>query len=160
MVRRIAKALSSEKHKISRYKAIKLMQKAKLSVRVRKKYKVAKANKQKQTIAENILNRNFKAKYINKVWCNDNLYIWTNEGWLHLATVIDLYSRKVVGWSIDKRIKVSLVEEALNMAYLKRRPEKGTIHHSDQGVQYSCRKYQDLLKSKHFICSMSRKGNC
>jgi transposase InsO family protein len=77
-----------------------------------------------------------------------------------LAAVIDLFSRKIVGWSIDTHMKVSLVEDALKMAYWKRKPDPGLIHHSDRGSQYASHEYQGLLKQYQFICSMSRKGNC
>jgi transposase InsO family protein len=94
------------------------------------------------------------------VWCSDMTYLWTVEGWLYLAVVIDLFSRKVVGWAMSHRMKASLVTEALSMAYWRRKPEKGLIHHSDRGSQYAGCDYQKLLKSHGMICSISRKGDC
>ena len=82
------------------------------------------------------------------------------QGWLYLAVVIDLYSRKIVGWSMSSRIKTPLVEQALSMAYWQRKPGKGLIHHSDRGSQYAGQEYQNLLKRYGMVCSMSRKGDC
>ena len=87
-------------------------------------------------------------------------YVWTLEGWLYLAVVMDLYSRQIVGWAIDKRIKKQLALDALTMAYWRRKPEPGLLHHSDRGSQYACHDYQNRLSRYGMIASMSRKGNC
>ncbi|WHY86804.1 IS3 family transposase [Neobacillus novalis] len=110
--------------------------------------------------SENILDRQFKASKPNQLWVTDITYIPTNEGWLYLASVMDLYSRKIVGWSMGETMTKELVISALKMAYKRQRPEVGVIHHSDRGVQYASHEYQKLLKQYKMIGSMSRKGNC
>lgn len=96
----------------------------------------------------------------NKYWVGDISYIHTKQGWLYLATVIDLYSRAIVGWSLGDRMNSSLVEDALSKAVWSRKPEKGLIFHSDRGSQYASISFQKLLKNYGIISSMSRKGNC
>ena len=159
--RRIAQALSLGcGEKITRYKARKLMFKACVQVKRGKKFKPTAYNSHKLPVAENILNREFKVGTINKVWCTDITYLWTQEGWIYLAVVMDLFSRKIIGWAIDDNMKTTLVDNALKMAYKTRKPDKGLIHHSDQGIQYASNEYQKLLKKYKITCSMSRKGNC
>ena len=111
-------------------------------------------------VAANILNRNFDVDLPNTVWTADISYVWTYEGWLYLAIVMDLYSRQIVGWAMDKRMKKDLVMDALAMAYWQRKPSRGLLHHSDRGSQYACHEYQKQLKTYGMIPSMSRKGNC
>ena len=94
------------------------------------------------------------------VWAGDITYIWTGEGWLYLAVILDLFSRQVVGWSMSERMTKELALNALTMAIRKRKPAKGLIHHTDRGSQYACGVYRKLLNSIGAICSMSRKGNC
>jgi transposase InsO family protein len=111
-------------------------------------------------IANNILNRDFYSGTPDTKYVGDITYIPTNEGWLYLATVIDLYSRKIVGWSMADNMKVSLVNDALNMALQIRKPDKGLIWHTDRGSQYASYSHRDLLNNHGIIHSMSRKGNC
>ena len=111
-------------------------------------------------VANNILNRDFYSGTPDRKYVGDITYIPTSEGWLYLATVIDLYSRKIVGWSMDDRMKVSLVNDALNMALQNRNPPKGLIWHTDRGSQYASYSHKDLLNEYGIIQSMSRKGNC
>ena len=94
------------------------------------------------------------------VWCTDITYVWTLQGWLYLAVVMDLFSRKIVGWAMSNHLKASLVKEALSTAYWRRKPESGLIHHSDRGSQYAGGNYRKLLEQYGMICSMSRKGDC
>jgi len=108
----------------------------------------------------NVLNREFQVRAPNKVWCSDITYLWTQQGWVYLASVIDLYSRKVVGWQIDDHMRTSLVKDALSMAYFRRKPKSGLIHHSDRGSQYAGNEFQKLMKEYQMTGSMSRKGNC
>lgn len=110
--------------------------------------------------AENILNRQFEATVPNKVWLVDITYIRTGEGWLFLAAVLDIYSRKIVGWAMDKTMSRELCIDALNMGIVNRKPSKGLLHHSDRGSQFAGGDYQKLLKDYGMVCSMSRKGNC
>lgn len=125
-----------------------------------KKYKATTNSKHKHPVSENILYRQFKASKPNQLWVTDITYIPTNEGWLYLASVMDLYSRKIVGWAMDKTMTKELVISALTMAYKRQNPGKGVIHHSDRGVQYASNEYQNLLNKYQMIGSMSRKGNC
>jgi len=112
--------------------------------------------------ASNLLNRQFKVSAPNQVWVSDITYIPTQEGWLYLATTLDLYSRKIVGWAMDQRMQKSLVIRALQMALHNRRPNplQRLMHHSDRGSQYASKLFQKLLKANDIQCSMSRKGNC
>jgi transposase InsO family protein len=111
-------------------------------------------------IAENILDRDFTTDSPNHKWAADITYIPTKMGWLYLAVVMDLFSRKIIGWSMSDTIDSVLVQSAMKMALADRRPDAGLIHHSDRGVQYASGDFQDLLKDHKVICSMSRKGNC
>ena len=158
--RRISKQLREDGHDVGRYKAKTLMKKAEVSVKNRKKIRKTTDSNHNFPVAPNRLDRQFKVKRPNTVWCADITYLWTIQGWLYLAVVIDLYSRKIVGWSMSNRIKSFLVEQALSMAYWHRKPGKGLIHHSDRGSQYAGKEYQELLKQYGMVCSMSRKGDC
>jgi putative transposase len=111
-------------------------------------------------VAANLLDRDFKASAPNTRWTCDITYLWTAEGWLYLAVVMDLFSRRIVGWSMMEHLKSDLVSQALIMAIQRRRPGDGLLHHSDRGVQYACRDYQSLLIEHGITCSMSRTGNC
>jgi putative transposase len=131
-----------------------------VSYRRRKKFKRTTDSKHNFPVAKNLLKRDFTANCPNTVWCADISYLWTLEGWLYLAVVMDLYSRKIVGWALSSSLKTPLVKEALNMAYWQRKPLNGLIHHSDRGSQYASYDYQDLLNTYGMECSMSRKGDC
>jgi putative transposase len=111
-------------------------------------------------IAPNLLEQNFLCEAPDKIYTADITYIPTLEGWLYLAVVIDLFSRKVIGWAMDKQMPRQLVMNALTMAYWRRKPAVGVIHHSDRGSQYASHDFQELLKSYGMTCSMSRSGNC
>lgn len=111
-------------------------------------------------VADNVLNRHFDAEAPNQKWVADITYIPTAEGWLYLAAVLDLFSRKVVGWATSERIDEALVTSALNEAIRQRRPGPGLLHHSDRGSQYAAEGYQRVLENMGMRCSMSRKGNC
>jgi transposase InsO family protein len=158
--RRTSEELRSQGHDVGRYRARSLMKKANVSVKHRKRFKITTDSRHNLPVAPNFLNRKFQVDQPNAVWCSDISYLWTMEGWLYLAVVIDLYSRKVVGWAISSHMKASLVTEALLMAYWRRKPGKGLIHHSDRGSQYAGSDYQKLLNTYGMICSMSRKGDC
>jgi len=158
--RRMSKQLRKDGNDIGRYRARSLMKKAEVAVKHRKKFKKTTDSNHNLPVAPNLLNRQFEVQRPNTVWCADITYLWTTQGWLYLAVVIDLFSRKVVGWAMSNRMKSSLVEQALCMAYLHRKPGKGLIHHSDRGSQYAGDEYQKLLKHYGMICSMSRKGDC
>lgn len=111
-------------------------------------------------VAPNVLNRQFRRERPNEAWVTDTTYIPTQEGWLYLAVVLDLFSRRVVGWAMDERNDTGLVLRALHMAVQRRRPPRGLIHHSDRGSQYASAAYQAALTGYGMVGSMSRKGNC
>ena len=158
--RRIQKVLNALSYPVSRQKTAKLMKEAGVWVRYKKKYKVTTNSDHNKPVYDNELKQDFNVKAPNQAWVQDISYIWTTEGWLYLAVVIDLYSRKVVGWSMGSRMKAQLVFDALTMAIWQRQPEAGLIVHSDQGVQYASHQYRRLLKKHAFIGSMSKKGCC
>lgn len=158
--RRMKKALNALSYPVSRSKARKLIREAGVQVKYRKKYKVTTNSNHKQPVFDNVLNRQFMVEKRDKAYVGDITYLWTQEGWLYLAVVIDLYSRRVVGWSIGSRMKAQLVCDALKMAMWQRRPAAGLIVHSDRGSQYASKEYVGLLKDNGFVGSMSRKGNC
>jgi putative transposase len=129
------------------------------AVRTRK-YKVTTDSKHSFAIAPNLLDRDFSATAPNQKWAGDITYIWTSEGWLYLAVILDLYSRRVIGWAVSNRMKRDLAIRELDMAVALRQPAKGCIHHTDRGSQYCSHDYQKRLKKHGFLVSMSGKGNC
>lgn len=158
--RTIKKALSRKDYQVSRRRIGRLMRSEKLFCKTKKKFKATTNSKHDKPVAPNKLNRIFTATKPNQKWVGDITYIWTAEGWLYLATVIDLYSRKVVGWSMNKRMTQELVNQALLAAIWGRKPAKGLLWHTDRGSQYASNSHRDLLKEHHIVQSMSRKGNC
>ena len=158
--RRMKAALDTMGYPVSRNKAKRLMKEAGVHVKSRKKFKVTTDSNHAKPLFDNRLNRDFAHEGPNQACVQDITYIWTQEGWLYLATVIDLYSRRVVGWSMGSRMTAQLVCDALKMAIWQRRPDAGLIVHSDRGSQYASKAYGRLLKAQGFIGSMSRKGNC
>ena len=158
--RRMEKALNALSYPVGRWKTRSLMKEAGVQVRYRKKYKVTTNSNHKQPVFENQLNRQFDVASPDQVYAGDVTYLWTQQGWLYLAVVIDLFSRKVVGWSMSSRMKANVVCDALRMAMWQRRPPNGLIVHSDRGSQYASKNYRRLLKAHGFVGSMSRKGDC
>ena len=138
----------------------KIMRNKGIKARIKRKYKVTTDSNHDYPVAQNIVNRQFNVDTPNKVWVSDITYIWTNEGWLYLCIVLDLFSRKVVGWAMSQNIDTQLVMDSFTMAVLTRNPGKGLIFHSDRGVQYASHDFRKLLKDNHAVQSMSRKGNC
>ena len=128
--------------------------------RIKRKFVVTTDSNHTLKIAENLLGRDFTAKSVNQKWAADITYIPTKLGWLYLAVVMDLFSRRIVGWAMSENIDSKLVQSAMKMAILHRDPDTGLIHHSDRGVQYAAEDFQDLLDDNKVVCSMSRKGNC
>jgi transposase InsO family protein len=126
----------------------------------KRKFRVTTDSEHDLPVAANLLARDFTARRPNEKWVSDITYIRTKEGWLYLAVIIDLFSRKVVGWSMRSDLKTSLLLEALGMAIRARKPLAGLIHHSDRGVQYASFLFQEALQKARMLCSMSRKGNC
>lgn len=145
---------------VSRKRISNIMKELNLKVKMKRRFRNTTDSNHNLPIAPNILNRDFYASNPNEKYVGDITYILTGEGWLYLATVIDLYSRKVVGWSMDDTMKVSLVNDALNMAISHRNPKNGLLWHTDRGSQYASYSHKDLLERHNIIQSMSRKGNC
>jgi putative transposase len=158
--RRIKRKLNSMSFPVGRVKTKQLMKEAGVWVRYKKKYKVTTNSDHKLPVFDNKLKQKFDVEQPNQVYVSDITYIWTQEGWLYLATVIDLFSRKVVGWSMGSRMKAQLVCDALTMAIWQRNPGRGLIVHTDQGSQYASKSYRRLLSTNGFEGSMSRRGNC
>ena len=158
---RVFKELNERGVKACENTVARLMSQAEIRSKIEKKY-VPKTtdSKHEHAVAANVLDRNFKAQQPNQKWVADITYIETAEGWLYLAAVLDLCSRRVVGWSMAEHMKTELVEDALRMALGRRNPETGVLHHSDRGVQYASDEYQTLMKAHGLACSMSRTGNC
>jgi len=129
------------------------------AVRTRK-HKVTTDSNHSFNIAPNLLDRKFTASGPNQKWAGDITYIWTSEGWLYLAVILDLYSRRIIGWAASNRMKRDLVIRALEMAVALRQPPKGCIHHTDRGSQYCSNDYQKVLKKHDFQVSMSGRGDC
>lgn len=158
--RRIKQALAKENMAVSRRRITKLMAEQGLAVKTKKRFKATTDSNHRLPVADNLLNRQFSPACPNQCYVGDITYIATDEGWLYLAVVIDLFSRQVVGWAMDKHMKAGLVNNALLMAIWKRKPKRGLIWHTDRGSQYASDGHQALLKEHGIVQSMSRKGNC
>lgn len=137
-----------------------LMKKNGIKGAQKSRFKVTTDSKHDYPVSPNLLNRKFKVEKINSYWISDITYIRTAEGWLYLSVIIDLFSRKVVGWSMAAHMRAELVIESLDMAVAHRKPPAGLIFHSDRGIQYACDAFRDELRRHKMIQSMSRKGNC
>ena len=144
----------------NRKRIARLMNKNGIAAKIFRKYRNTTNSDHRREKSENILDREFNRQRKNEVWTSDITYISTEEGWLYLAAVIDIYSRKVIGWQLDKRLDSGLVEKALQNALVERKAGRGIIFHSDQGIQYTSKSFRKILKDNGFIQSMSRKGNC
>jgi len=160
--RRIKKRLQTLHSLIlSRRKIGHIMKKLSLNTGTKRRFRVQTTNSNHNyAIAPNLLNRDFYTSTIDTIYVGDITYIRIQEGWLYLATVIDLYSRKIVGWSMDKNMTTTLVNDALIMALKVRNPDKGLIWHTDRGTQYASDSHRKLLNAYGIVHSMSRKGNC
>ena len=141
-------------------KVERLMKKNKIRAKTKRKFRVTTDSKHKLPVVSNLLDRNFSPNNPNEVWASDITYIWTREGWLFLAVVVDLFSRQVVGWSLHKRMPKELVLSALRQAYFRRKPGPGLIFHSDRGSQYCSQEFRQQLDVYGMIQSQSRKANC
>ena len=157
---RVHVQLVAEGERCGRGRVERLMRANGIRAKQKRKFVVTTDSKHCLPVAENILKRKFDVDEPNRVWSSDITYIPTDEGWLYLAGVLDLCSRTAVGWSMSETLEKRLVLDALNMAYRRRRPGKGLIHHSDRGSQYASYDYANLLKSYGMRMSMSRKGDC
>jgi len=158
--RRLKRKLADLGYTVSRRRIGRLMKRAGLICKTKRKFKVTTDSKHNQPISPNLLERQFSVEKPDQTFVGDITYIQTQEGWLYLAIVIDLYSRQVVGWSMDKRMKAKLVNDALLMAIWKRKPAQGLIWHTDRGSQYASDSHRKILQQHGIEQSMSRKGDC
>lgn len=157
---RLTEELKSQGENCSQNRVARRMKQLDLQAKKKRKFKATTDSNHKLLVAPHLLNRNFNASGPNQKWVGDISYIRTQEGWLYLAIVIDLYSRAVIGWSLQSTLSCQLVCDALRMALWRRGFPRGVLFHSDRGSQYCAHDYQRLMKQYGFICSMSRKGNC
>ena len=157
---RMTAELQEAKVSCSENRVARLMQVNGIRAIGKRKYRATTNSKHAHPVAENLLNREFSVDRPNAVWLSDITYIWTSEGWLYLAAVIDLYSRLSVGWSMGSRVNAELTLDALRQGIRRRKVCPDLMHHSDRGSQYASGDYQKLLTGTRMICSMSRKGDC
>lgn len=158
--REMMKKLREEGIQIGRYRVRKLMKELSLEVKQRIAYKATTKRNFNDAVADNLLNQNFNPVGPDQIWAGDVTYLKTGEGWMYLAIVMDLYSRRIVGWHIDKRMTTSLVSRALIKAYNLRQPPYGLVFHSDRGSQYTSKRYRKLLSSYDMRPSMGDVGAC
>lgn len=158
--REMTKKLREEGFIIGRYRVRSLMKKLNLIVRQRVAYKATTNRKHSDSVANNLLNQNFNPQGMNEVWAGDVTYLKTGEGWMYLAIIMDLFSRRIVGWHIDQRMTTDLVSKAMIKAHNLRRPGKGLVFHSDRGSQYTSKHYRKLLDGYGIRASMGDVGAC
>ena len=160
---RIHAQLQREGTRVGRKRVARIMKAGNVAVRIRRRFRVTTTSKHNHPIAPNILKRRFgikSVKALDRIWASDITYVDTHEGWLYLAVIVDLRSRRVVGWSMSQSLAEQLVLDALRMALLRRKPARGVLHHSDRGSQYAGKAFRKLLRDHGIRCSMSRKGDC
>jgi putative transposase len=157
---RMVKEIRGRGFPASKERVERLMRENDIRARHKRRYKATTDSKHALPVAPNLLERNFSPSAPNQAWSADLTYVWTDEGWLYLAIVLDLFNREVVGWSIKPRMTSDIVIDALTMAWFRRKPAPGLMHHSDRGSQYASHAFQDKLAEYGMVCSMSRKGNC
>lgn len=158
---RIKAALVARGFKVGRQRVVRLMAKLGICARLKRKFRVTTDSKHSLAIAKNILDRNFTTTEPDRAWVADITYIWTAQGWLYLAVIIDLFSRRVVGWSMAEHMRTDLILTALEAALGQRIPSaSGLVFHSDRGSQYASSDYQSALQHAGITCSMSRRANC
>jgi putative transposase len=157
---RVHKELKADGVAVGRKRIARIMGELGLAGRRRRRFKATTDSKHNLPVAENVLDRKFEVDAPNVAWVTDITYVWTAEGWLYLAAILDLFSRRVVGFAMSERIDRALVLEALRAAVGRRAPNAGLLHHSDRGSQYASGDYQDALDDLGVVCSMSRKANC
>jgi putative transposase len=157
---RMVRELRGRGFPASKERVERLMREHGIRARHKRRYKVTTDSKHHLPVAANLLNRDFTPSAPNETWTSDMTYLWTDEGWLYLAIVLDLFNREVVGWSLQPRMTADIVIDALTMAWFRRKPAVGLMHHSDRGSQYASQPFQSKLKGYGMKGSMSRKGNC
>jgi transposase InsO family protein len=157
---RIFQQLIGMGHKVGKTKVERTMKKHGIRAKTKRKFRVTTDSKHDLPVAPNLLDRNFSPEKPNQIWASDLTYVWTREGWLFLAVIVDLFSRQVVGWSLDKTMTKELVCSALGQAYFRRKPGAGLVFHSDRGSQYCSKEFRRQLKQYRMLQSQSRRANC
>ena len=157
---RVHAELRARGRRIGRKRVARLMRGMGLAARRRRRFRRTTDSRHAFPIAPNLLERNFTAEAPDRVWLADLTYIWTAQGWLYLAAVLDLYTHRVVGWAMADHLRHELTLAALDMAIVRQRPAPGLVHHADRGVQYAAHGYRARLRRHGMVCSMSRKGDC
>lgn len=157
---RVHAELREQGLRCGRHRVARLMRKDRLQARPRRRFKSTTQSSHTHAVAANVLKRQFEVATLDTCWAADITYIWTQEGWVYLAVVLDLCSRRIVGWSLADRITEALTLGALDQALARRRPQKGLLHHSDRGSQYASREYRKRLVDAGLKASMSRRGDC
>jgi putative transposase len=145
---------------VGRKRVARLMRENALVARTRRRFRTTTNSKHTFPIAPNVLERDFTALGPDQAWVTDITFLWTKQGWLYLAVILDLFSRRVVGWATSQNVDRHLALAALDMALVHRRPAAGLVHHSDRGSTYASTDYREALESRGIECSMSRKGDC
>jgi putative transposase len=157
---RIYRQLKGLGHTVGKTKVERTMKKHGIRAKTKRKFRVTTDSNHNLPVAPNLLERNFSPEKPNQTWASDITYVWTKQSWMFLAVIVDLFSRQVVGWSLDKTMTKELVCSALRQAYFRRKPGTGLIFHSDRGSQYCSKEFRKLLKQYRMIQSQSRKANC
>lgn len=157
---RVHRELVAQGQVVGRDRVARLMREQALRGRRKRRFRNTTQSNHRHPVAPNVLEREFTVEEPNTAWVGDITYLWTLEGWLYLAVILDLYSRRVVGWAMGHRIDQALTLRALGMALDTRMPGVGLMHHTDRGSQYAANDYRQLLKARGIVCSMSRKANC
>jgi transposase InsO family protein len=158
---RVTAALKAQGEKVCQNTVARVMKEQEIRSKTKRRFVPRTTDgRHAHAVADNVLDRDFAATKPNRKWAADITYVPTDQGWLYMAAVIDLCSRRIVGWSMADHMEAELVSDALSMALTRRRPREGLLHHSDRGVQYACDAYQSLLARHGIQCSMSGKGDC
>jgi putative transposase len=157
---RVYRVLKGMGEKCSKSTVERLMRESGIRSKMKKKFRATTNSNHALPVASNHVKRDFTARAVNRLWCTDITYLWTDEGWLYLAAIIDVFTRKIVGWAMKDRLTLPLALEALEMAVARQRPGLGLVHHSDRGCQYAAHEYRKTLSRHGMICSMSRRGQC
>jgi transposase InsO family protein len=157
---RVVDELRERGHHVGKHRVARLMRENGIFARTRRRFRHTTDSNHKLPVAPNLLEQNFTATAPNQAWVGDITYIWTAEGWSYLAVLLDLYSRRVVGWALRKSLSRELAVSALQHALTCRRPSAGLVHHTDRGSQYASQQYRGLLDAHGVRCSMSAAGNC
>jgi len=157
---RMKDELNADGYSCSENRVARIMHQAGVFSKIKRKYKATTDSEHKYPVAKNLINQNFTATQPNKVWLTDITYLWTKEGWVYLAAVLDVFSRVIVGWAVSDRLKKELVVHSLRNAMIQRNPDQGLIIHSDRGSQYASEKVRTMINNAGYVQSMSGRGNC